>query len=92
MCLATPVAAVGDPSVGAGFPIPGGGSLDIWPILQDPLTWIVVLGDDGRADWPLGTVGSSSVGLTFELQMTTFDPVEGVFDVKSGVSTLTVAP
>ena len=35
---------------------------------------------------------ASSVGLTFELQMTTFDPVEGVFDVKSGVSTLTVAP
>ncbi|MEO0651597.1 MAG: hypothetical protein AAFZ65_13055, partial [Planctomycetota bacterium] len=86
------IAAIDDPSISVGFPIPSGGSLDIWPLLQNPLTWITVLDANGRADWPLGPVGSNLIGLTLELQMVTYDPLQSIFDAKSGVSTLTVVP
>lgn len=86
------VGAVADPAVPFGFQLPSGGSLDIWPVFSAPLLLVTTLDAEGRADWPLGLLPAGAAGLTFQLQMTTFDLATGLFDAKSGVSSLSVIP
>ncbi|QDU66950.1 FG-GAP repeat domain-containing protein [Engelhardtia mirabilis] len=84
------LAALGNPLVGFGLPLPTGGSLDIFPFFDYPLAQILPLSGSGEANWILGPVPASASGLVFELQMVTLNPATLVFDSKSGVSTLTI--
>ncbi|MHC4892689.1 MAG: FG-GAP repeat domain-containing protein [Planctomycetota bacterium] len=86
------IAAVADPAIQVDFPLPSGGALDIWPIVQAPLFWIAPLDSEGHADWPLGSTSASMIGSIFQFQMTTYDTSTFLFDAKSGVSTLRILP
>ena len=84
------VGAIGTPGLSGPFPLPGGGALDIFPILST-LT-IGVADASGQAAFPLPVLFSSLTGLVIPFQMASYDVLTGTVPAKSGVATLTVLP
>ena len=81
--------AIGAIALGPGpFPLPGGGALDVFPMLG--LLRVAFLDGQGRADWPFGTIPPELSGKSIQLQMLTYDLFTGAVPLKSGLSTLSV--
>jgi hypothetical protein len=88
--LSLAIAVLGDPTIPVNFPLPSGGSLDLWPNFS--FLNISLLNGIGAGVWPLPAVPIGFAGFSFEFQMVTFDTQGSVYDSKSGVSSLTVTP
>ena len=84
------IATMNDPSIPFAFPLPSGGTLDIWPNFS--FLKVAFLDGAGSAPWTLGPVPVGYVGASFQFQMVTLNPFTFIYDSKSGVSTLTVVP
>ncbi len=86
--LSLGIAVLGDPSIPAAFPLPSGGTLDLWPNFS--FLHVAFLDGTGVAPWPLPTIPVGFAGFTFDFQMVTFDVGLSNYDSKSGLSSLTV--
>ena len=87
------VTVFGDPALSGPFPLPGGGFLDVFPILSpSSLIGIAVLDGNGEGSWNLFPMPAGLAGVTLDMQMVTFDLAVEIVDTKSGVSTLSVVP
>ncbi|MEM7309352.1 MAG: VCBS repeat-containing protein [Planctomycetota bacterium] len=84
------VGAIANPVVPGPFPLPGGGTLDIFPLIN--LITIAFLDANGEAPYGLPLLDASLSGITFQFQMTNYDIFTGTVPAKSGVSSLTVTP
>ena len=84
------VAVLDDPSVPIPFPLPTGGSLDVWPNLS--FLKVAFLDGGGEAPWNLGPVPVGFAGASFSLQMVTVNPFGLIYESKSGISTVAVIP
>ncbi len=82
------IGVLGDAGVPFPFPLPTGGELDLWPNFS--FLKLAFVGPTGTSPWAVGPIPIGLVGAIFELQMVSLNPVSGIFESKSGVSTLTV--
>ena len=83
------VGVVGHPLIPGPFPLPGGGTLDVFPILG--LLTVGFADAAGTAPFPLPTLDPSLAGFNLQFQMTNYS-LSGTVPAKSGITTLSVTP